>query len=82
MASVYADRIVSRPDVCGGAPVVKGTRVRVKVVLDNLASGLSAEEIVSSYPTLTLEDVRAVIAFAAASVTDDYYYPVPEELAA
>jgi len=80
--SAFADRIVSRSDVCGGVPTLRGTRVRVKVVLDNLADGLTPEQIVEAYPSLTLDDVRAVIAFAAASVTDDYYFPIPEELAA
>ena len=80
--SALADRIVSRSDVCGGAPTLRGTRVRMKVVLDNLADGLTAEQIVEAYPSLTLDDVRAVIAFAAASVTDDYYFPIPDELVA
>lgn len=78
----YADRIVSRPDVCGGAPVIRGTRIRVKVILDNLADGLMPEEIVAAYPKLTVDDVRAVIAFAAASATDDYIFAIPAELAA
>ena len=77
----YEDRIVSDPAICGGAPVVRGTRVRIKVVLDNLAEGHTPEGIVKSYPILTVEDVQAIIAFAAASVTDDLCFPVPEELA-
>ena len=77
----YEDRIVSDPAICGGAPVVRGTRVRIKVVLDNLAEGHTPEGIVKSYPGLTVEDVQAIIAFAAASVTDDLCFPVPEEIA-
>ncbi len=46
------------PGICGEALVVKGTRVRVKVVLDSLAEDHSAEEIVAAYPTLTSEAVR------------------------
>ena len=80
--STYADRIVSRPDVCGGAPTIRGTRIRVKVILDNLAEGLTPEQIVEAYPSLAVDDVRAVIALAAASFTDDDYFPIPEELAA
>jgi uncharacterized protein (DUF433 family) len=53
--------------------------VRVKVVLDNLAEGHTPEQIVKSYPSLTVDDIRAVIAFAASSVTDDYFFPMPEE---
>lgn len=82
MKLIYEDRIVKDLEVCGGAPIIKGTRVRVKIILDNLAEGHSPEQIVESYPTLTIEDVQAVIAFAAASVTDDYFFPMPEEFVA
>ena len=82
MKTLYEDRIVRDAKVCGGAPIIKGTRVRVKVILDNLTEGHTPEQIVASYPTLTTEDVRAVIAFAAASVTDDFVFPMPEQLIA
>ena len=58
-------RIHSDPAICHGRPCVRGTRVPVSVVLDNLAAGLTPDEIVASYPTLALEDVRAAIAYAA-----------------
>lgn len=61
MKTIYSDRIVREPEICGGAPIIKGTRVRIKVILDNLAEGHSPEEIVKSYPSLTVEDVRAVM---------------------
>jgi len=80
MKLTYQDLFVSDPAICGGAPVIKGTRVRVKVILDNLAEGHSIEQIVDSYPSLTGEDVQTVIAFAAAATTDDVFFPVPEEL--
>lgn len=76
----YEDIIVRDAKVCGGAPIIKGTRVRVKVIVDNLLEGHTPEEIVQSYPTLTIEDVRAVIAFAAASIVDDNVFPVPHQL--
>ena len=82
MKTLYEDRIVRETRRCGGAPIIKGTRVRIKVILDNLAEGHTPEQIVKSYPTLTIKDVRAVIAFAAASVTDDYVFPMPEQLIA
>jgi uncharacterized protein (DUF433 family) len=56
--------------------------VRVKVILDNLAEGHTVEQIIESYPSLTHEDVRAVIAFAAASFRDDCFFPMPGELIA
>ncbi|MCP4158048.1 MAG: DUF433 domain-containing protein [bacterium] len=82
MKLLYEDIIVRKPGVCSGAPIVKGTRIRVKVVLDNLVEGHTPEEIVKSYPSLTVRDVQGVIAFAAASVTDDYFFPMPEEFIA
>ena len=64
-----------RADVCGGEPVVKGTRVTVRTVLASLAEGATIEEILADFPTLTEAAVRAVIAFAAASAEEDL--PVP-----
>ncbi len=78
----YEEIIVKDPKVCGGVPIIKGTRVRVKVILDNLAEGHTPEQIVKSYPSLTVDDVRAVIAFAAVSFRDDYFFPMPGELIA
>ncbi|WP_438008839.1 DUF433 domain-containing protein [Sorangium sp. So ce321] len=61
----WHERIVTDPAVCHGKACIRGTRVMVSVVLDNLAAGLSSDEIVSSYPSLTLDDVRAAVAYAA-----------------
>lgn len=58
-------RISVDPDVCHGKPCVRGTRIFVSVVLDNLASGAPAEEILASYPSLAREDILAVLAYAA-----------------
>ena len=63
-----ADRIVADADTCSGHPRVEGTRVRVSHVLNWLASGMSAAEIVADYPSLSEEDIRACLAFAAAEV--------------
>ena len=72
----YQARIVRDPRTCGGEPVVRGTRVTIRTVLASLAEGDSIESILDDFPTLTQEDVRAVIAFAAASAEEDL--PVPE----
>ncbi len=53
------------PNVCHGKACIRGTRVMVSVVLDNLAAGLSVEEILQSYPSVTKEAVQAAIAYAA-----------------
>jgi uncharacterized protein (DUF433 family) len=67
----FGDRIVRDPHVCGGEPIFKGTRVLLRTVLASLAAGDSAEEILGDFPTLTKEDIRAAIAFAAASAEED-----------
>ena len=59
------ERITIDPTVCHGQPCIKGTRVLVTVVLDALAAGLGPGEIVTHYPTLTTEDVRAAAAYGA-----------------
>jgi uncharacterized protein (DUF433 family) len=61
----WRDRIVADPVICHGQATIRGTRVMVSVVLDDLADGLSAEEVVQSYPSLTVDDVRAAMAYAA-----------------
>jgi uncharacterized protein (DUF433 family) len=71
----YQQRIVRDKATCGGEPVFKGTRVTLRTVLASLASGDSVEEILADFPSLTAEDVRAAIAFAAASAEEDL--PVP-----
>lgn len=61
----WRGRITTDPQVCHGKPCIAGTRIMVSVVLDNLAAGLTPDEIVATYPTLTVEGVRAAIAYAA-----------------
>ena len=61
----WQERISVDPAVCHGQACVKGTRIMVSVVLDNLAAGVETKEILSSYPSLTEEDVQAAIAYAA-----------------
>jgi uncharacterized protein (DUF433 family) len=61
----WRDRLSSDPEICHGKVCIRGTRIFVSVILDNLAAGLGAEEIVADYPTLSVDDVRAAIAYAA-----------------
>ncbi|HYP39962.1 MAG TPA: DUF433 domain-containing protein [Chloroflexia bacterium] len=61
----WRERISVDPSICHGKACIKGTRVMVSVVLDNLAAGLDAEEVLESYPSLKLEDIRAAIGYAA-----------------
>lgn len=73
----YHDRIVTDPTICGGQPVIKGTRVLVRTLLSYLAHGSFVPEILAEFPSLTEEDVRAVVAFAAASASEDLPAPTP-----
>ena len=61
----WRDRISVRYDVCHGKPCIAGTRVMVTVVLDNLAGGVPAAEILDNYPTLRPEDIQAALGYAA-----------------
>ena len=67
----YHDRIERDPRVAGGQAVIKGTRVTLRTVLASLAEGATIDEILKDFPTLTDLDVRAAIAFAAASAQED-----------
>ena len=61
----WSEHIIVDPSVCHGQACVKGTRVMVSVVLDNLAAGASYDEILRSYPTLDRGSIRAAVAYAA-----------------
>jgi len=61
----WRERISIDPAVCHGQACIQGTRIPVAVVQGNLAAGLSAQEIVASYPPLRVEDIRAETAYAA-----------------
>lgn len=63
--------IVRDQAVCGGQPFIKGTRVTLRTILACLAEGADVDEIIKDFPTLTEADVKAVIAFAAASAEED-----------
>ena len=68
----YQQFFERRKDVCGGELVVRGTRVTVRTLLASLAEGASVEEILTDFPTVPAEAMRAVIAFAASSAEEDF----------
>jgi uncharacterized protein (DUF433 family) len=72
----YLVHIVRDPTICGGEPTIKGTRVTLRTVLASLAEGAGNDETLADFPTLTAEDVRAVVAFAAASTEEDLPIPI------
>lgn len=72
----WRERIVSTRETLSGAPRIAGTRVHVSVVLDNLAAGLTPDQIVDEYPSLTVDDVRAAIAYAADLAREEMILPL------
>ncbi len=61
----WRDRLSTSPDVCHGRVCIRGTRIMVSVVLDNLAAGRSVEDVLASYPSLARDDVQAAMHYAA-----------------
>jgi uncharacterized protein (DUF433 family) len=61
-------RITINPEVCGGRPIIAGTRMRVADILSMLAGGASEAEIIADFPYVTADDIRACLAYAAEAV--------------
>ena len=62
----WEERITITPDIRGGKPCVRGTRITVYDILEYLAGGMTEEQILADFPSLALEDIRAALSFAAA----------------
>ena len=73
----YRDRIVTDPNVLVGKPVIKGTRIAVEHVLEQLADNPDIPELFEVYPDLTLEDVKAALAYAKALAAGERVPPLP-----
>jgi uncharacterized protein (DUF433 family) len=58
-------RVTLKPDVCGGRPCIRDSRIEIAVILDGLAEGMTEADIIDHYPQLTVEDIRAALAYAA-----------------
>jgi uncharacterized protein (DUF433 family) len=65
------DRIELNPEIMGGKPVIRGTRVPVEIVLRKLGAGMTIEAIIADHPRLTADDIRAAQAFAADYLADE-----------
>nr|WP_318728800.1 DUF433 domain-containing protein [Roseofilum sp. Guam] len=61
MMNNWQEQIEINPNICHGKPCIKGTRIMVSVILDNLAEGVTVEEIVADYPPLSQDLVRSAI---------------------
>jgi uncharacterized protein (DUF433 family) len=71
------ERIEINPAVMMGKPVIRGTRITVELILRKLAEGTSEGELLEDYPHLTTEDVRAAMAYGAASVAHEEIVLLP-----
>lgn len=58
-------RISIDPQVCFGKPCIRGTRIWVSLIIENLAEGVAVDELLAAYPQLTVDDIRAALTFAA-----------------
>ncbi len=72
----WRDRITVDPNICHGKACIRGTRIMASVILDNLAEGISQQEILDSYPSLSTEDIQAAIAYAA-ELAGERIVPLP-----
>ena len=61
----WHERITVDPSICHGKACIKGTRVMVSVILDNLAANVTSDELLKSYPSLHREDIQAAVSYAA-----------------
>ncbi len=74
---IYHDRITTDPAILVGKPVVRGTRIPVELVLRHLAENPDTAELLAAFPRLTLDDVKACLAYAQARVEGEEVYPTP-----
>jgi uncharacterized protein (DUF433 family) len=65
---IYVNRIELNPRVCNGRPVIKGTRIPVSVILEQIAEGESWDSLIAGYPELKQEDIQAALFYARASL--------------
>lgn len=72
----YRNWITSDPEVLFGKPAIKGTRIAVEHVLDEMAGGTTIDELLKAYPRLTREAIYATLAFAADTLRAEVIYPL------
>lgn len=73
----WRQRIEVNPQILVGKPVIKGTRISVELVIDLLAQGYNAEQIMQQYDHLTAEDIQACLAYASDVLSSERVYAVP-----
>jgi uncharacterized protein (DUF433 family) len=70
-------RITTDPSICFGKPCIRGTRIWVSLIVENLADGVAESELLAAFPQLTRDDIRAALAYAA-EITRERVIPLPE----
>jgi uncharacterized protein (DUF433 family) len=71
--AMLTERLTVDPEILGGKPIIRGTRITVEFILELLGSGVSEEEILQDYPHLTREDLQACLKYAAHSLRNEIY---------
>ena len=74
----YRTWITANPNVLFGKPVIKGTRIAVEQILDELAGGTTIDELIEAYPRLTREAIFATLTFAADTLRAEVTYPLDQ----
>ncbi|MBI2411270.1 MAG: DUF433 domain-containing protein [Candidatus Kerfeldbacteria bacterium] len=74
--NTFSKRIVSNPDVLGGKPLIKGTRISVEFILELMRSGMSFNEIIAEYDHIKKADLEAALAFAKHAVSREEIIPL------
>ncbi len=72
----WKNHIEANPEIMYGKPVVKGTRIPVDLILEKLSFGQSIQEIISDYPDITEEDIRACLAYATSVLRNEITIPL------
>jgi uncharacterized protein (DUF433 family) len=70
-------RITTDPSICFGKPCIRGTRIWVSLIVENLADGVAESELLAAFPQLTRDDIRAALAYAA-EITRERVILLPE----
>jgi len=73
------NRVVANPQVCGGRPCIRGTRLEISIILDSLAEGATLEEVIDHHPQLSRDDISAALAYAAELSRENLWKISPEQ---
>lgn len=73
----WRERITIDPAILVGKPVIRGTRLAVEFILELLAAGWTQEQILANYPGVTLDDIRACLAYAKETLQAERVFPLP-----